>query len=512
MLTLVFSLETEGLRDFTDCRDLKAVICVHMTTRASQHIPAHQDMKKLMSLRQSLHVMMQCFMRQHFADRYWPHGHPGGHASWREPTMRKLKKKKIQSLTSWKDLYADEMFRRRDQNRVNMFGRQQVSSQTVGESKKPWRAILKSMHRKFGRETGWTLRCRLRCWTRILQSWLRRFWRHFVNNSKRMITWMQLRKLQAQYQKSLLSVIKNLERRRKKRDDVNGGYLPEDLMLAARREEIDWVHSEGVYAGMKPLDLIWVDTNKSVDPTRKKIRSRLCAREYKTKKQGKIQGVSAASQLFSTMPPLEAVKVLVTIMMSVSLSSKGKPLKLRHHDISRAHFQGTAQRLFTSDFLQRIVRSMAKTKLADWRRACTERKTLPTSGNLIMWTWSVESWEASEEANTVQHCSTIRIKMWEWQCTATTLCVCQMTMESNTSTVFSNPNTQRKTWEHLDSQIQTWKAFCCWTVCLDLGLSKLDSTWTFNLTRDTHHSMNQEAIRTLKQWAHEERNYKTNWC
>ena len=47
-------------------------------------------------------------------------------------------------------------------------------------------------------------------------------------------------------------------------DDVNGGYLPEDLVLAARREEIDWVHSEGVYeivpvqeckdAGMKPLD------------------------------------------------------------------------------------------------------------------------------------------------------------------------------------------------------------------------------------------------------------------
>ena len=30
-------------------------------------------------------------------------------------------------------------------------------------------------------------------------------------------------------------------------DDVNGGNLPEDLVLAARRQEIDWVHSEGVY-------------------------------------------------------------------------------------------------------------------------------------------------------------------------------------------------------------------------------------------------------------------------
>ena len=70
-------------------------------------------------------------------------------------------------------------------------------------------------------------------------------------------------------------------------DDVNGGYLPIDLVLAARRVVIDWVHSEGVHeivsiqecrdAGMKPLDLVWVDTDKSVDPTRKKIRSRSCA-------------------------------------------------------------------------------------------------------------------------------------------------------------------------------------------------------------------------------------------
>ena len=102
-------------------------------------------------------------------------------------------------------------------------------------------------------------------------------------------------------------------------DDVNGEYLPEDLVLAARREEIDWIHSEGVYeiipvqecrdAGMKPLDLIWVDTDKSVDPTHKKIRSRLCTSEYRTKKQGRIQRALPASQLFSAVPPFEAVKV-----------------------------------------------------------------------------------------------------------------------------------------------------------------------------------------------------------
>ena len=119
-------------------------------------------------------------------------------------------------------------------------------------------------------------------------------------------------------------------------------------MLTARREEgVNEIFpmQECRDAGMKPLDLIRVDTDKSVDPTRNKTRSRLCAGEYKTMKQGKIQRALPASQLFSAMPPLEAVKVFVSIMMSVSLSNKGKPLKLRHHHISRAHFQGTAQRL-----------------------------------------------------------------------------------------------------------------------------------------------------------------------
>ena len=51
-----------------------------------------QHMKKLMSLRDSPNVMMQFCMQQHFADRCQLHEHPGGHASWREPTMRKFSK------------------------------------------------------------------------------------------------------------------------------------------------------------------------------------------------------------------------------------------------------------------------------------------------------------------------------------------------------------------------------------------------------------------------------------
>ena len=74
------------------------------------------------------------------------------------------------------------------------------------------------------------------------------------------------------------------------------------------------------------------------------------------------------------MPTLEALNLVVSIMMSVSLSNKGKPLKLRHYDISRAHFQGTAQRLmyirlpaedcqkYGEDLVGRLVKSMYGTQ------------------------------------------------------------------------------------------------------------------------------------------------------
>ena len=138
-------------------------------------------------------------------------------------------------------------------------------------------------------------------------------------------------------------------------ENVNGRYMPEDLVLTARREEIEWVHSEGVHeivpmndckdAGKRLLELIWVETDKSVDPAQKKIRSRLCAKECKTKMRGYIKRALLASQFFSALPRLEAVEALVSIMMSVSCSNIGKPSKLRHHDTSQTHFQGTAQRL-----------------------------------------------------------------------------------------------------------------------------------------------------------------------
>ena len=123
-------------------------------------------------------------------------------------------------------------------------------------------------------------------------------------------------------------------------------------MLSARREDIDRVHSEGVYkivpmqeckdAGMNPLDLIWVDTDKSVHPTHKKIRSRLCARECRTKKQSKIRRVLAASQLFSAMPPLEGAWLNHDVGEFVKQSEIIEIETLRHQ---RSILPGTMERL-----------------------------------------------------------------------------------------------------------------------------------------------------------------------
>ena len=57
----------------------------------TQSLERHSVSSDRMSHREGLHVVMQCYMRQLFADR-WLHEHPGGQASWREPTMRKFTK------------------------------------------------------------------------------------------------------------------------------------------------------------------------------------------------------------------------------------------------------------------------------------------------------------------------------------------------------------------------------------------------------------------------------------
>ncbi|CAK0826208.1 unnamed protein product, partial [Prorocentrum cordatum] len=148
-------------------------------------------------------------------------------------------------------------------------------------------------------------------------------------------------------------------------DDVNGGYLEAGLVAQARTVEREWVKKQELIeivprsqafaeTGRPPIPLKWVDTNKG-DAERPNYRSRLVVKEIKAKKRPDEQ--LEASEVFSAMPPLEAMRSLVSLMVTwtrepplhiqESLRKKGrKPgnFKIGFFDISRAHFYGKAQR------------------------------------------------------------------------------------------------------------------------------------------------------------------------
>ena len=126
-------------------------------------------------------------------------------------------------------------------------------------------------------------------------------------------------------------------------------------MLIARHEEIEWVRFEGVYeivpmqeckeAGKKLLELN-LGGHRQVcgSASQEKIDRDWVPGNTRNRSKARFKEPYLL-QLFSAVPPLEAVKALVSIMMSVSWSNAGKPWKFRHDGISRAHVQGTAQRL-----------------------------------------------------------------------------------------------------------------------------------------------------------------------
>ena len=90
-------------------------------------------MKKMMSLREGLHVMMQCYMRLQIADRDWLREHPVGHASWREPTKRKFKKESTTYFV--RGLVCRWNVQKVQSESSEDVRKHQVSSETVGVSK-----------------------------------------------------------------------------------------------------------------------------------------------------------------------------------------------------------------------------------------------------------------------------------------------------------------------------------------------------------------------------------------
>ena len=175
-------------------------------------------------------------------------------------------------------------------------------------------------------------------------------------------------------------------------DDVNGGMLDAGLARAARKLELDWVCQEKVYSyrqrseavekGMVPIPLLWIDTNKG-DNLNPMVRSRLVVRE-RNKGKNAIQSPLEPEQLFSAMPPLEALKLQLSLKCSVKVSKRKKTLLFAHFDISRAHFMPKAEREIyvelpdedpkkAEGFIGILERTMYGTQDASnlWQKDCT---------------------------------------------------------------------------------------------------------------------------------------------
>ena len=261
-----------------------------------------------------------------------------------------------------------------------------------------------------------------------------------------------------QYQKSLLSTIKSW-----KMDEDSWTMWIEDICqkISWSLPDVKKLHEyilkvttkllpmhESKNAGKKLLDLIWVDTDKSVDPDPHSQGSSIetvCQgiQDEETRQNSKSFTCSCVVLCNATSWSCESachnhdVCWLVEWMETVEVET------LRHQQ--SAFPKGQPEDSYVSVFQQKIDRNMVKTKLADWSRGCTELKTLFTSGNLTTWTWSLKNWEDSDEANSATvppfkpGCEDGSAQWW--------LCVFRWTQSHRHTAQISR--LQRKTWDTL---------------------------------------------------------------
>ncbi len=133
------------------------------------------------------------------------------------------------------------------------------------------------------------------------------------------------------------------------RDDISGQVLRDDLVMEARRRELDYFTTKGVWikkprqeayalTGRPPISTRWVDVNKGDDED-PKYRSRLVARQLKaTDKSGQ--------SYFAPTPPLESLRSILSLaatdLEGDEVHSRDPHSELRTQvqilDISRAYF------------------------------------------------------------------------------------------------------------------------------------------------------------------------------
>ena len=125
------------------------------------------------------------------------------------------------------------------------------------------------------------------------------------------------------------------------RDDVTGAVLIPELVIEARRVEMEFFTKMQVYDLVPRDDAYksgkgkvikgrWIDTNKG-DSSKPDYRSRFVGKEFNT-------GVDAA--LYAATPPLEALKLLV----SHAAGNRAQKLHMMFSDVKRAYFNAEAKR------------------------------------------------------------------------------------------------------------------------------------------------------------------------
>ena len=126
-------------------------------------------------------------------------------------------------------------------------------------------------------------------------------------------------------------------------DDVNGYVqLEKDLVVAARKLEIDYFRKMGVYTKVsrteatngkfKVISTKWIDTNKG-DTKNPNYRSRLVGREIKKDKR---------LDLFAATPPLETIKFLLA--RAAQEQKRNNPWRIGTIDVRRAYFYAPSRR------------------------------------------------------------------------------------------------------------------------------------------------------------------------
>ena len=124
-------------------------------------------------------------------------------------------------------------------------------------------------------------------------------------------------------------------------DDITGKELPWHAVRKAREWELKYLRDLGVYEkvdeketvekyGVTPVDTKWVDTDKAFEGEPMQIRSRMCAREFKSDDR---------PDLYAGTLPLEALKAIISIA-----ANHTETFSIMHIDVSRAYFHAKAQR------------------------------------------------------------------------------------------------------------------------------------------------------------------------